>query len=124
VHDGAGELARLSGLVCVLGRGRVRQALGVTEAEVALVAVLAAIRTNVEKVMEQKLHRAVPSGPADGRASTVWTTCGSRKGKHGPHLSIWPRQQIYTTEAGWERRISNLEYAADRFESRSVGFTR
>jgi hypothetical protein len=97
-------------LVGVLGGVGIRVVRRVAEAEVALVALLTAIRPNVENPLEQKLDRAAPSGPADGRASTVWTTSGSREGKHGPHLSIWPGKEVYTQGTPCQRRISDLEY--------------
>ena len=47
------------------------------ETEMALEALLAAIRIDPEEVVEQELDRTMSSCPADGHASTIWTTGGS-----------------------------------------------
>ena len=44
------------------------------ETQMALEALLAAIRIDAEEVVEQELDRAMSSCPADRHASTVWTT--------------------------------------------------
>jgi hypothetical protein len=47
------------------------------ETEMALEALLAAIRIDAEEVVEQGLDKAMSSCPPDRHASTVWTTGGS-----------------------------------------------
>jgi hypothetical protein len=61
----------------------------------ALVAILAAIRTDEEKPVEQEFKEAFSSGSADGRASALWTTGGSSEGKHVLHLQICPKVLVY-----------------------------
>jgi len=47
------------------------------ETEMALEALLTAIRIDPEEVVEQELDRTMSSCPADRHASTVWTIGGS-----------------------------------------------
>jgi hypothetical protein len=65
------------GLVGCFGGVGIQVTLRGVETEMALEAVLAAIRIDPEEVVEQELYRAMPSCPADRHASTVWTTGGS-----------------------------------------------
>jgi len=81
-------LERFGGLVGVFRRGGIRTALSAAEAEMALVAILAAIRTDVEKPVEQEFNEAFSSGSADVRASADWTTGGSSEEKHVLHPQI------------------------------------
>ncbi len=74
----------------------IRVVLGVTQAEVALVAGPAAVRVYAEQVVQQKFEQSFSSGPADGRASTAWTNGGFSEEKHGPLLSVWPGREVYT----------------------------
>ena len=52
------------------------------ETQMALEALLAAIRIDPEEVVEQELDRTMSSCPSDRHTSTVWTTGGSSQGKH------------------------------------------
>jgi hypothetical protein len=65
------------GLVGWFGGVGIPVAMRGVETEMALEALLAAIRIDPEEVVEQELDRAMSSCPADRHTSTVWTTGGS-----------------------------------------------
>jgi hypothetical protein len=69
--------------------------LSAAEAEMALVAIPAAIRTDEEKPVEQEFKEASSSGSPDVRAFTDWTTGGSSEEKHVLHPQTWPRLVVY-----------------------------